>query len=68
VLHSVFAAAKPSPEIFERIIDLEQVLADDVYFIDDNERNVEVAKNIGMSAHLFISAEKLKKALSQVFL
>lgn len=59
---------KPSPEIFERIIDLEQVLADDVYFIDDNERNVEVAKNIGMSAHLFISAEKLKKALSQVFL
>jgi HAD superfamily hydrolase (TIGR01509 family) len=59
---------KPNPEIFKRIIDLERALAEDVYFIDDDERNVEVAQDIGVTAHLFISAEKLKKALSQFFL
>lgn len=59
---------KPNPEIFRRIIDLERALPKDVYFIDDDKRNVEIALDIGVSAHLFLSAEKLKKALSQFFL
>lgn len=59
---------KPSPEIFRRVIHLERVVAGDVYFIDDDKRNVKVAQDLGFSVHLFISAENLKKSLSHFFL
>lgn len=58
---------KPSPVFFKRITDIEQVSVKDVCFVDDDKFNVEGARDIGINAHLFVSAEQLQKALS-VFL
>ncbi|MBE0472090.1 MAG: HAD-IA family hydrolase [Methyloprofundus sp.] len=60
----IMGVKKPSPEIFRRIIELERVAAGDVYFIDDDSRNVKVAQDLGFSVHLFVSAEILKEDLS----
>ncbi|PUE11249.1 hypothetical protein B9Z51_02765 [Limnohabitans sp. T6-5] len=59
---------KPNPEIFKRIIDIERSLPEDIYFIDDDVRNIEVAQDIGINAHLYFSSEKLEKYLSHFLL
>lgn len=59
---------KPNSDIFKMVIRLERVAAGDVYFIDDDRRNVKVAEDLGLSVHLFISSENLRKALSHFFL
>ncbi|MEE1921386.1 HAD-IA family hydrolase [Pseudomonas sp. 148P] len=56
---------KPSLEFFEKVIDVERVSAKDIYFIDDDERNVEAGQSVGMKTHLFISVESLKNALAE---
>lgn len=56
---------KPSLDFFKKIIELERVSADYVYFIDDDECNVEGARDFGMNTHLFFSAEHLQEAFSE---
>jgi HAD superfamily hydrolase (TIGR01509 family) len=58
---------KPNPEFFKKVIDVEQVLVEDVYFIDDDQQNIEAAKKIGMKTHLFVSVEHLRNAFSMFF-
>ncbi len=43
--------AKPSPAIFERVVELLAVPADRVVFLDDNQVNVDAAAGVGLVAH-----------------
>ena len=38
-----------------------------IFFVDDNQENIEAAQKIGMKTHLFISNENLKNALTVYF-
>lgn len=55
---------KPSPEFFNRIIEVERVLAERVYFVDDDKRNIEGGRAVGINTHLFVSVEHLQNALA----
>ena len=55
---------KPNPEFFNKVIDVEQVLVENIYFVDDDKENINAAKKIGMKTHLFVSDEHLKNALT----
>lgn len=58
---------KPSTDFFNKVIESEQVLAENIYFVDDDQENIEAAKNIGMKTHLFVSNTILKNALDEYF-
>ena len=64
--HSL-GVVKPNYDFFNQVIEAEQVLAQSVFFVDDNKENIEAAKKIGMSTHLFTSSESLNKALTIYF-
>lgn len=55
---------KPNPEFFNKVIEVEHVLVANIYFVDDNQENIDAAKKIGMKTHLFVSDEHLKNALT----
>jgi putative hydrolase of the HAD superfamily len=56
---------KPAPLIFERSLGIAQVKAEDALFIDDRERNLVPAREVGMQVHLFDgNAAGLAAALS----
>lgn len=43
---------KPEPEIYQRVLDEENVSAEDAIFFDDNEQNVAAARVMGITAIL----------------
>jgi len=55
---------KPNHVFFNHVIDAEQVLAKNIFFIDDNQENIKEADKIGMNVHLFTSNENLNRALA----
>ncbi len=57
---------KPDPAIFHLLTDRYGLEANRCFFIDDNSDNVESAKSVGMSAHLFLGAEALRRDLEAV--
>ncbi len=61
--HSL-GAVKPNHVFFNHVIDAEQVLPQNIFFVDDNQENIKEAKKIGMNAHLFTSNENLEKTLA----
>ncbi|PHR56970.1 MAG: hypothetical protein COA47_12410 [Robiginitomaculum sp.] len=50
---------KPDPALFELTLDRMNCRAEQVFFIDDVAENVDVARQLGMSAHLFVDAQTL---------
>jgi FMN phosphatase YigB (HAD superfamily) len=56
---------KPAVEIFQRAIAWASVNPQNILFIDDVKTHVDVAISLGMHGIHFISAEQLKKELSQ---
>ncbi len=56
---------KPFPEIYQLMLDRYNIIAQDCIFIDDNLRNVEAAKMLGINALQFLSAPQLKDDLKQ---
>jgi HAD superfamily hydrolase (TIGR01509 family) len=44
---------KPSVEAFKNVLSTNDLNAEDVVFFDDSEENVEVAKSLGIVAHVF---------------
>ena len=64
--HSL-GVVKPNYDFFKQVIETEQVLAQNVFFVDDSKENIEAAKKIGMNAHLFTSNESLSQALAVYF-
>lgn len=54
---------KPDPRIFEYLLNKYQLSAGQTLFIDDNTRNVEAAKALGLHGILFQSPEQLRQEL-----
>jgi 2-haloacid dehalogenase len=56
---------KPFPEFYQLILDRFQLTPHKTLFIDDNLRNVQAAKDIGLKTIAFRSPEQLKDELIQ---
>ena len=54
---------KPNPEIFHTLLNTFNLKAEESLFIDDNLKNVEGAKAVGINAIRFENSEKLKEEL-----
>ena len=54
---------KPSPAIYERVLELEGRAAKDAIFVDDKPENVEAARILGINAILFTGRDALVAAL-----
>ena len=54
---------KPNPEIFHTLLNKYNLKAEESLFIDDNLKNVEGAKAVGINAIRFENAQKLKEDL-----
>ena len=57
---------KPNPEIYQALLNKFNLKAEDSLFIDDNVKNVEGAKNVGMNALRFENAAKLRQDLNNL--
>ena len=53
--------SKPNQQYFQRIIDDLELLPEEVLFIDDDENNVEAAKNIWINAFWYESFSDIEK-------
>jgi FMN phosphatase YigB (HAD superfamily) len=54
---------KPDPKFWLHILEAEGMPPEETFFIDDMEENVEVARDIGITSHLFSGADGLSLAL-----
>ena len=54
---------KPDPQIFKYVLSKENLKADEALFIDDRERNIIVAEELGIRSILYKNARQLKKDL-----
>jgi len=57
---------KPNPEIYLTLLKKYNLKAEESLFIDDNIKNIEGAKNVGINAILFQGSEKLKEDLEKM--
>jgi len=57
---------KPEAAFFQILFDRYNVKPEDAVFIDDNLRNVEASKKLGLNTVLFTSAEELEKELKDL--
>lgn len=55
--------AKPDPAIYRHVLAELQVEAGEVLFLDDKQANIEAARALGMTAHLFTTPERLREDL-----
>ena len=53
---------KPNPHFFELILDHEHLLSEETLFIDDTEKNIKVAKSLGINTY-HISRKELMRNL-----
>jgi len=56
---------KPNPAIFQLLLDRYHLKTNEVFFIDDNLRNVQAAESMGIQSIPFTGADDLRNALSQ---
>lgn len=54
---------KPDKQIFKVLVDRYNLLAENTVFIDDNEKNVNAAREIGMNAIRFENPDQLEEEL-----
>jgi putative hydrolase of the HAD superfamily len=54
---------KPDPAIFTAVLDALGVGPADVVFVDDRAVNVQTAEDLGMTGHVFSTAERLRQFL-----
>lgn len=60
--------AKPDPRIFQILLDRIGRPASDCLFIDDSQKNIDVAKKLGFQTILFKSPDQLKQELEKLHL
>jgi len=64
VLSGSIGIAKPGKEIFAYMLKTFEIKAEESLFIDDNAKNIETAKSLGISGYLFDGdSEKLRDKL-----
>jgi 2-haloacid dehalogenase len=57
---------KPFPEFYHRLLNRHQVNPAEALFIDDNIKNVEAAKALGINSIHFLSSDQLKAELEAI--
>ncbi|MHA7774871.1 HAD family hydrolase [Roseibium sp. M-1] len=57
---------KPDPRIYQVLLDRNGLDAGACLFIDDSEKNVEAARQVGMAAHHFKDADGLRSELERL--
>lgn len=57
---------KPEPRIFETLLNRFELKAEECVFLDDNPKNVEVAKKMGIEAILFTTKEAVVEAMKRL--
>ena len=62
---SFYGARKPDPLVFANMLAHYGVPADQVFFVDDLEVNVEGARSVGIDAHRFTDAASLMTAIER---
>ena len=70
IFHTVYASnriglSKPSPEFFIHILKNENFEPERAIFVDDTEKHVLAARNVGIRSILFKDPESLKSALDR---
>lgn len=65
VVSGVEKRRKPFPEIYQILFDRYNISVENTLFIDDNHRNIETARQLGLSTVLFTSPDQLKADLKQ---
>jgi putative hydrolase of the HAD superfamily len=61
----ILGHAKPSPEIYRRVIELLAVQPNQVLFFDDKPENVEAASKLGWNARVYSSHSGLLNDLRE---
>ena len=54
---------KPDTDIYSQVIKYHNLKPENIFFTDDNQRNIDVAKEIGIKAYKFENITKLKQDL-----
>ena len=62
-LSYLLGVRKPRPDAFERTLDTLGLAAREVLFIDDQPDNVAAARELGLHAHRFSGADRLRAEL-----
>ncbi len=62
-----FGFTKNNPKLFQILVDKSGIKPEEIFFIDDDEDNVEVAKILGIRGVKFTDLENLKIELTDVF-
>lgn len=62
---SFYGARKPDPTVFENLLEHYGVPADQVFFADDLQVNVDGARSVGIEAHRFTDAASLLIAIDR---
>ena len=57
---------KPEPEIFERLLERFNLTPEATLFVDDAQRNVDAARQLGVQAVLFSSPAEFEQALADI--
>jgi epoxide hydrolase-like predicted phosphatase len=66
VISAEVGVAKPDPRIFRLALEQLEVQASEAIFVDDFQRNVNSARETGMSAVRFLNPQQLREELSQL--
>jgi 2-haloacid dehalogenase len=66
ILSSEVKVCKPNPEIYRILLDRYGLLPEESVFIDDRQENVDAAKNLGIYAILFRTAQQVRKDLNNL--
>lgn len=59
-------ARKPEPAVFIELLERNNLQAKETVFVDDNPKNVEGAKEVGLTGLQFTSKEQLEKDLKEL--
>ena len=55
---------KPHPKIYRRALELAQVPAEEIFYVDDREDLVDAGRKLGLQSHRFEGADHLQRELS----
>lgn len=58
--------AKPDPAFYEHILSTEGYQADQAFFTDDLQENIDAAQKLGIDAQLFTGVESLRISLERI--
>jgi putative hydrolase of the HAD superfamily len=62
---SFYGARKPDPLVFANMLSHYEVPAEQVFFVDDRQDNVDGARSLGIEAHQYTDAASLTAAIER---